>query len=1240
MFRNRPLLFMLIGSLLLAAFVVRLLAAPPGWWSAPGTQIVDPAAEQDNYAPANLGQLKHTATQAKKHLDQQLAAVGGAGATINALIAGFEPRAGQGYTPEQIAAFKEANYAPVNLGQLKAVAKPFYDRLHALGVDTKVGLIAHGYPATWTHTYPWNPADPWNLPTPQGQQVDKTVNYAPANLGQLKLTFSFDANQDTDEDGIPDWWEHLYASAGLDPHNPSDASQTAPGGLTFLQSYEMGIDPNDPLQGAPPAAPTGLRLLFPDASVHPEDPDISQIRVEWNPPVETGVTISFEKTYAGNPGGSWTPVSLSSTTATQSPLIADLPSKRIHQYRVTFTAPNGQSSCSDIAYEVPVIRGFMHRKIATDLKFPGVLLYPDLPFDGVPRKFRKLTHTWNFDSTSVTQYLSAPPVTEIKHQDGSYARQMYPYTRSHSISGEAHESKTTTHSDGSGNYQWNWDRTYDFDLTEPGGSDPNGLVTVDSTDATTENSVVSSSKEEHLQLGLGLQPFQVANAADTAVSPLPFSSFSATDEGHYSAHQSNGNSGDFSWSASPSLVADSDGQHLDWSGSYEDSTTVSGTTSTTPGPRNYGSIGYSLGSASVAVGDFDPGRTGVVTATTGSWAFPTHGDNPPPGVTPEVSVSPDGLSWTRSYTYSSSENTETGSNTYEETWSETVTVADEITADDLADAAVATYAPLGTIGWFIPGQPQSRFSSGFSVNALGLFEGSSQFTYPWLDWDYTHSYSGITSDQLAAASAPGQSYVKVEPQFGALVGQYTLNADETSGNLLSSEYKFRFYPPAESTTIAWLETFTPDPTEADQAPQSQLHTCDVSSGQTTDSDIQVADRTEAWYAQAPQAAPPATKRKGQAAIGALPPPEILQPKLGADGNVVKDGAGQDVLEVVTSVRFSRWSDAFTVPDSVPVPAFETTDKDRFYVRFTSPQAAGLKVGTYGLSGLLGSETEDPPVSMSSSRPDASTNVWKSSPMILVTDHEDDATYNGFGIAGDNQYNDATHLGSFGGNVLAFLLGKGVGINIPVMKPQGKVRVNFYVLGESQWIRPDEAQAILKDFYIAKQIYAQIGVVLEKGNIIGRAAGNAINGLLADKVLTYDPLNFSQAGTEAGTYLENTPSTTGVNEIPVYYIRATIRSIHFATDNKSRRGFAMRNGDSVGAITILLDDAQRTTLAHEIGHSLGLDHVGGNDENAPPIQHRLMSNGTSYNGKFHDSKRFSKSEEDTIKTPRKFYVPIP
>lgn len=212
-----------------------------------------------------------------------------------------------------------------------------------------------------------------------------------------------------------------------------------------------------------------------------------------------------------------------------------------------------------------------------------------------------------------------------------------------------------------------------------------------------------------------------------------------------------------------------------------------------------------------------------------------------------------------------------------------------------------------------------------------------------------------------------------------------------------------------------------------------------------------------------------------------PPPvsvEILQPKLGADGNVVKDASGQDQLESVSAIRFSRWSEAFTFPQSTPNPGFQATDKDRFYVRTTSPQSPGIKVGTSEVTGLLTSETEDLPVSTGASRVDASSDVWKSYPQLLVTDHEDDATYNDPATS-DNQSTDSTHVGSFGAKVRVLLPGLGAGVEavFPVVQPKGEVTVTIRVLGEQPALTPDELQGIYEDFIVARQIYAQIGVKL-------------------------------------------------------------------------------------------------------------------------------------------------------------------
>lgn len=173
------------------------MASDPAWWtdSAHSTNFIDTGAASNNYAPLNVGQLKNVAARAKTYLDNQLASVGGAGPTINAMVANLTTNA-------------TLNYQPANLGQVKAVAKPFYDRLIAVGYNTTSNLISREYPGNYTGSYPWDPSTPPNQ------------NYSPANLGQLKMVFSFDlnsfvitANLDSNSDGFRDVWQ-VYESGG------------------------------------------------------------------------------------------------------------------------------------------------------------------------------------------------------------------------------------------------------------------------------------------------------------------------------------------------------------------------------------------------------------------------------------------------------------------------------------------------------------------------------------------------------------------------------------------------------------------------------------------------------------------------------------------------------------------------------------------------------------------------------------------------------------------------------------------------------------------------------------------------------------------------------------------------------------------------------------------------------------------------------------------------------------------
>lgn len=155
-----------------------------------------------------------------------------------------------------------------------------------------------------------------------------------------------------------------------------------------------------------------------------------------------------------------------------------------------------------------------------------------------------------------------------------------------------------------------------------------------------------------------------------------------------------------------------------------------------------------------------------------------------------------------------------------------------------------------------------------------------------------------------------------------------------------------------------------------------------------------------------------------------------------------------------------------------------------------------------------------------------------------------------------------------------------------------------------------------------------------------AQGIEVTNLLADGVLNYVKSNFYEPGSELRSFVDTMLDTGSVNEIPVYYIRASIRTADWpAQGSESLAGFTMPpSWPSRGTIVISMPDRLRSTLAHEIGHALGvLTHALPGQQ----VRHRLMTDrGTVYVGDFHDSKRFSPEEENAIKSTDKFYVPIP
>lgn len=198
----KKIIFWLVGFSWLGSTQL-FSGVPTPWWIQRG--IVQTNLKTDDFAVANVGQAKQFAI---KTVDEfQLRLPGGSGnALLNLKDSLLTENSQKDFN----------NFNIINIGQLKNLAQPFYDRLKILG-----------YP----YTAPWTTND----------MVDD--DYAGVNVGQLKNLFYFHLTSlpDADKDGMPDIWETQYKLKVNVPDMMQDDDKDK---LLNIEEYYLNTNPN------------------------------------------------------------------------------------------------------------------------------------------------------------------------------------------------------------------------------------------------------------------------------------------------------------------------------------------------------------------------------------------------------------------------------------------------------------------------------------------------------------------------------------------------------------------------------------------------------------------------------------------------------------------------------------------------------------------------------------------------------------------------------------------------------------------------------------------------------------------------------------------------------------------------------------------------------------------------------------------------------------------------------------
>jgi hypothetical protein len=206
-------------------------AANPPWWYDAGYEVVDKDGDRENLGVANVGQAKWIAQNALRALRQVTPEVAN---LVEQDLTG-PGHAISHFGAPQTDAEREANFAPLLTGQLKAIVAPFYQRLHEAApnwLNNERDL--NGFPNDGG-IFPW-PANSTN-----------ESSNTPVVIGQLKaafaLNFSVDREANDLHDDLPDLWEEAALKADPNSTYQSIAEVNSTNYQTLATSAGVALPP-------------------------------------------------------------------------------------------------------------------------------------------------------------------------------------------------------------------------------------------------------------------------------------------------------------------------------------------------------------------------------------------------------------------------------------------------------------------------------------------------------------------------------------------------------------------------------------------------------------------------------------------------------------------------------------------------------------------------------------------------------------------------------------------------------------------------------------------------------------------------------------------------------------------------------------------------------------------------------------------------------------------------------------